>query len=262
MMNIELKITLWALACAYALGNSFIYSWTFWTAFDINILQFASITDIIPSIIYNLILPFAFLIFSVIAAEIWARIKEYIEGIIDHCLSPHLKNYEKIKFVARVLISVMAGIGAIIALIYSTKNASERPSTDNLPWLELIKLVILLAVTMFVCHSIIFKTSFLAKVKYRILIMICICFAPTASYLWAVINSNKIINGKDTFIVKSDTQCNSSPDIQLRYISSISDKAFALSLKDGSICIFKYNTLELIPESKKHFTVALDSKSL
>jgi len=261
-MNIELKVTLWALASAYALGNSFIYSWTFWTAFDINILQFASITDIIPSIIYNLILPFAILVLSVIVAEIWVRLKENIGKIIDNYLSPYLKNYEKIKLYARILATVTLVIVALIAVIYNNKLPSDLSSTSKFPWLEFSKLIMFVTLTFIIIHFIIFKSSFLSDFRYRMLIIICIGFAPTASYVWAIKNSHAIINGIDTFIVKSDSQCKSSPDTQLRYISSISDKAFALSLKDGSICIFKYNTLELIHESKKNFTVALDSKVL
>lgn len=261
-MNIELKVTLWALASAYALGNSFIYSWTFWTAFDINILQFASITDIIPSIIYNLILPFAILVLSVIAAEIWVRLKENIGKIIDHYLSSYLKNYERIKLYASILATITVVIVALIAVIYNNQLQTERSPTSEFPWLELSKLIIFVTLTLIIIHFIIVKSSFLSDFKYRMIIIICIGFAPAASYVWALKNSNAIINGKDTFIVKSDTQCKSSPDTQLRYISSISDKAFALSLKDGSICIFKYNTLELIHESKKNFTVALDSKAL
>uniref|UniRef100_UPI001B30F21F hypothetical protein n=2 Tax=Enterobacterales TaxID=91347 RepID=UPI001B30F21F len=99
-MNIELKITLWALACAYALGNSFIYSWTFWTAFDIDILQFASLTDLIPSIIYNLTIPFVIVVLAVIVAEVWIRLKTRIEEIIDAYLSSYIKNYEKVKLMS------------------------------------------------------------------------------------------------------------------------------------------------------------------
>ncbi len=261
-MNIEFRITLWALACAYALGNSFIYSWTFWTAFDINILQFASITDLIPSIIYNLILPFAIVVLTVVSSDIWVRLNEKIETILDGYLSPYIENYDKIKIYAGTLTSIIFAIAGIIAAIYSTKSLQERVSVESFPWLEVLKLLIPIVLIFGITHFIIAKTTFILDIKYRTLIIFCICLVPAASYFWAVMNSKKIINGKDTFLVKSDTQCKSTPDTQFRYISSISDKAFALSLKDGSVCIFKYNTLELIPESKKHFTVALDSKAL
>ncbi|MCE9979204.1 hypothetical protein, partial [Leclercia adecarboxylata] len=169
-MNIELKITLWALASAYALGNSFIYSWTFWTAFDINILQFASITDIIPSIIYNLILPFAILVLSVIAAEIWGRIKENIGKIIDHYLSPYLKNYGKIKLYVRILATVTVVIVALGAVIYNSKFPSEPSSAREFPWLELSKLIIFMILTFIIIDFIISKSSFLSDVRYRMLI--------------------------------------------------------------------------------------------
>lgn len=261
-MNIELKITLWALACAYALGNSFIYSWTFWTAFDINILQFASLTDIIPSIIYNLTLPFIMVILAMICTEVWIRLQSRIEKIIDEYLSSYIKNYAEIKFYSRMLTSLIFAIIGIIAAIYSTKATTARSPSGEFPWLDVLKFSAPMFLTLIVIYLIIEKTSFFSSLKYRRLVIFCICLAPLVSYIWAVINSEIILKGKDTFIVKSDTQCKSTPETRFRYISSISDKAFALSLKDGSICIFKYNNLELIPESKKQFTRALDSKML
>lgn len=261
-MNIEFKITLWALACAYALGNSFIYSWTFWTAFNINILQFASITDIIPSIIYNLILPFAFIVSSLIFAEIWVRLQESIGKIMDLYLPPYLKNLNKIKRYAFLSTPAICLMMILIAVTYRYKTVNEHTLRDGFSLVAMVKLIIFILTSLFISHFIFFKTTFLSNFRYKLMVILSICFAPTASYYWAVMNSNKIIEGKDTFIVKSDTQCKSSSDNQLRYISSISDKAFALSLKDGSVCIFKYNTLELIPESKKHFTVAVNSKAI
>ncbi|EHF4929183.1 TPA: hypothetical protein ACPY1R_002214 [Enterobacter hormaechei subsp. xiangfangensis] len=261
-MNIELKITLWALASGYALGNSFIYSWTFWTAFDINILQFASLTDIIPSIIYNLILPFIAVALSVILAESWVKLQVRIERVIDEYLSMYIKNYEKIKFYSRLITSFIFAVGALIAAVYSAKATTDRFPSGEIPWLDIMKLFIPMFSTLIITYIVIEKTPILSGIKYRRILLFCLCIIPLVSYLWAKINSDKILKGKNTFIVKSDTQCKSTPETEFRYISSISDKAFALSLKDGSICIFKYNNLELIPESKKVFERAIDSKML
>lgn len=261
-MNIELKITLWALACAYALGNSFIYSWTFWTAFDIDILQFASLTDLIPSIIYNLTIPFVIVVLAVIVAEVWIRLKTRIEKIIDAYLSSYIKNYEKVKLMSSLIASFIFAIIGVIGAIYSFKTIPPRPSSEDFPWLDVLKIGVPIPLTFFIIYIIIENTSFFSNIKYRRLVIFCLCIVPVTSYFWGVINSQKIKQGKNTFIVKSDTQCKSTPGTQFRYISSVSDKAFALSLRDGSVCIFKYNNLELIPEINYHYTVSLESKAI
>ncbi len=261
-MNIELKITLWALACAYALVNSFIYSWTFWTAFDVNILQFASISDIIPSIIYTLTIPFILVILSMVSNEIWVRFTDKVESIIDDLLGSHIKNYNKIKSTAIILTPFIFCIVIGVACILIVKSSPARLPSDPIEIKKILKLVTPFIIAFIAIYFIIFKTKFLSPIKYRRVLIFCICFLPVTSYIWAIANSTDILLGRNTLLVKSDTQCKSSDNTKYRYISSISDKAFALSLKDGSICIFKYNQLELIPEEKAQFTEALDSRML
>lgn len=261
-MNIELKITLWALACAYALANSFIYSWTFWTAFDVNILQFASITDILPSIIYTLAVPFIVVISSMIGAEIWTKLNNKIESILDDLFGAYIKNYKKMKFYSGILASAAFFIGLGIVIVSVVKSSPARLRWDPKLIVEILKFVIPFVITLVAIFFIMNKTSFLASIKYRKLLIFCICLLPITSYIWALANSTDILKGRNTLLVKSDTQCKTSDDTKYRYISSISDKAFALSLKDGSVCIFKYNHLELIPEKMAQFTEALDSRRL
>lgn len=261
-MNIELKITLWALACAYALVNSFIYSWTFWTAFDINILQFTSITDILPSILYTLIIPFIVVILYMISNAIWVKFNNKMESILDELLGSHIKNYKKIKSYSIILVSIIFCIGIGIAAISIAKSSPAGQPSDPITTKMILKFVTPFIIAFAAIYFIIFKTAFLAPIKYRRVLIFCICLLPVTSYIWAIINSTDIMLGRNTFLVKSDMQCKSSDNTKYRYISSISDKAFALSLKDGSICIFKYNQLELIPEKKAQFTEALDSRML
>lgn len=261
-MNIELKITLWALACAYALVNSFIYSWTFWTAFDINILQFASITDILPSIIYTLTIPFIVVILSMIGNEIWVKLNNKMESILDDLLGSYIKNYKKIKSYSIILVFIIFCIVIGVAVVSIFKSLPAGQPSDPTAIKIILKFVIPFIIAFSAIYFIIFRTAFLAMIKYRRVLIFCICLLPVTSYIWAMANSTDILLGRHTLLVKSDTQCKSSDNTKYRYISSISDKAFALSLKDGSICIFKYNHLELIPEKKAQFTEALDSRML
>ncbi|EKG6549000.1 hypothetical protein O3824_004359, partial [Salmonella enterica] len=129
------------------------------------------------------------------------------------------------------------------------KSDKEAASIENYPWGDIIQVAIPFTISVLAFWLITKKTTFLNELKLaRRLAIIIICILPVVSYLWGHINSTKIINGRDTFLIQSDGQCKTSTNTKYRYISSISDKVFALSLSDGSVCVFKYNSLQLTPE--------------
>lgn len=248
-MNIELKITLWALACAYAIGNSFVYSWVFWSAFEINILQFASFTDILPSILYTIAIPCVVVIVGLMAADFWEKFNRKVISVLENIINSRITYYNDIKDKFTNIILTIAGVVILIKLIVFYKTEEGSLFIQAFPWGELPKLTFPFIIAIVFFYLLIKKTKFLNELKLaRTLAIVIICLIPVACYMWGYINSTKIINGKDTFLVESDEQCKSSQDTKYRYISSISDKVFAISLTDGTICIFKYNSLKLTPE--------------
>ncbi|EIV6849915.1 hypothetical protein L9335_001648 [Klebsiella aerogenes] len=245
-MTIEYKITLWAMACAYAIGTSFLYSWAFWSVFDINILQFASFSEIFPSILYTIAIPCILVIIAFSIINLW----EYFHTNINEALKKHitakLKFFEKIKNISLAVVIITNLASVALSLI----DAYKEPTPD-FPWTDFFQAMIAFAIAVIAIYLISKKTTFLMELKIgRKLAIFILCFIPVACYLWGHINSTKIMKGRDTLLVQSDGQCKSTPNTQYRYISSISDKAFAMSLTDGSICIFKYNSLKLTPEKK------------
>ncbi|WP_407211539.1 hypothetical protein [Enterobacter hormaechei] len=245
-MTIEYKITLWAMACAYAIGTSFLYSWAFWSVFDINILQFASFSEIFPSILYTITIPCILVIIAFSAVNLWEYFYDKINDAFERHITSKLKHFE----IAKNLLLVIVIITNLVAGAFSTFKAYKDPTpTPDFPWSDFFQAMIPFAIAIIAIFLISKKTTFLMELKIgRKLAIFIICFIPVACYLWGHVNSTKIMNGRDTLLVQSDGQCKSAPNTQYRYISSISDKAFAMSLSDGSICIFKYNSLKLTPE--------------
>jgi len=252
-MNIELKITLWALACTYAIVNSLIYSWVFWSTFDINILQFVSFSDAIPSILYTVFIPCTIMILSIILINHLdnrppSQKKEQNEK--DTAIKSKQKKVKSIIIFILNLIPMLAAASQLIVVFQALK---ELFLNNKETFLLMIKLLIGLSVAYLVINFLNYKTNFLVNLgNRRRATIIIICLIPFICGSWATKNAYDIIHGSDTMLVDADTKCNSTNDTQYRYISSLSDKAFALSLKDGSICIFKYNYLQLTPE-KKHY---------
>lgn len=245
-MNIEYKITLWAVACIYAIVNAFIYSWTFWSSFDINILQFVSFSEIIPSILYIVFLPCTIMILMLTIVSQWDK---------NHPTKKHNPNDEtvnsrsKFKTILSNTVKITLALGIFYNLAHQVISLKEMLSTDKDMFWLMIRSFIGITITYAASDYLNYKTNFLSDVRADRRLIIIICIIPFICNIWAATNSYNIKHGKDTLLIQSDAQCNPSSDTKYRYISSISEKVFALSLKDGSICVFKYNYLKLIPEN-------------
>lgn len=86
--------------------------------------------------------------------------------------------------------------------------------------------------------------------KNKALFYSILCFMPVFFLSRGVFEGDKILAGENTFLVESNSLCSSKENDKYRYIDVMADKAFALSLKDNSICIFKFENLKLIRENK------------
>lgn len=248
-MNIELKITLWALACAYAIGNAFIYSWSFWSAFDINILQFASFSDIFPSILYTITIPCIVAVIGLASADLWEKLKSKTYSMIENEIAARIKYYVVVKKLVKITSGITITIFSCILLIALYFSQKKHTSFEEFASSDIGQVVIPMLISFAAIFLILKKTSFLKELKItRQFWIIIICFIPSVCYIWGHVNSRDIKKGVNTFLIESDGKCKSRPDVKYRYISSISDKVFAMSLSDNSVCIFKYDSLKLTPE--------------
>lgn len=178
--------------------------------------------------------------------NLWEYFNEKIKDIIERHITSKIKHFEKTKNISLALVMI---INLVISVTSIVKSYNEPASTTDFLWADFFQTAIPFAIALIAIYLIFKKTTFLMELKIgRKLAILILCFIPVACYFWGHITSTKIMNGKDTLLVQSDGQCKSTPTTKYRYISSISDKAFAMSLADGSICIFKYNSLKLTPE--------------
>jgi len=93
--------------------------------------------------------------------------------------------------------------------------------------------------------------NLLPKIEnFRLVIFALFISMPIFVYSVADEQADLILKGVNTLVITSKVDCDSKQGERFRYISTVSDKTFALSLKDGSICIFKYSHLRLEAEDK------------
>ncbi|MBA0213287.1 hypothetical protein [Pectobacterium brasiliense] len=223
----------------YAISNSVIYSWAFWNRFNINILNYVSFNDLIPSILYSIALPCITLavaigvinIYTFFSARIIFKIKK---AEINELTIPSF-GHPGINLIG----GFFSYLGISITLLIS------YPNLDGFIY------VVFLTFSLALCLFIINKTMLLTELKKtRSLSILIICLIPVFCYFFAINTAENIKSGKNTYLISSDSECIASPTEKYRYISSISDKIFAISLKDNSICIFKYEFIKLVPEEK------------
>ncbi|MGL4726155.1 MAG: hypothetical protein ACRCWW_16880 [Scandinavium sp.] len=211
----------------------------FLDCFNINILQYVSIYDLLASIIYIVAIPVAILIVFSLLVQVmmidagtqksepikrttkFSNIKKMINNIMHLCLSAFM-----------------------LYVMITTYNESEGIKKT------IVALLIFLPAIMIISGL---KTNFLGgSIPLSSTVLAVGIFTPIFLAMTAFTQADNIINGKDTYTVQSDSPCTSENNTQYRYISSISDKAFAISLKDSSICVFKYSYIKLIRERPPH----------
>lgn len=233
-MKINLKSQSCLMLYAYCIANGLLYSMVFWGEFNINILQYASPYDLLPSIIFIVVLPlFLFGIYLLINAIII----HYNEKADNYFNNKKSKVYRNIK----LTLGLSAYIFVVSWVFYTIlfKNDFNRYYS--------MAVIVMYAIFHYARN----KTTLLAdKGKFRDLYFAIIMAVPLAISMVAHYRAEGIKLGYYTYVVDSDSDCIKNSDGKYRYIASIGDKAFAYSLNDNSLCVFKYNYLHLLDEKK------------
>jgi hypothetical protein len=225
-----------AVLTAYFLTCGSLYLWGFWLHFDLNILQFVDVSDIVKATL----LPVITVLFLF-----------FIQTALNHINNPASESSQKLwkagggfkatvymqySFFAFVVCS--GGYGILMRFINGTKAEKY--------------LCLGLFILSPVFYVLAFKTTVMAYLgKARPIVLSSICLIPLIFMNKGINDAQKILAGENTFLVESNTNCSPLKESKYRYIATLSDKAFAYSLSDNSLCIFKFDYLKLIKEPVK-----------
>lgn len=254
-MNNQIKIFSLATFTFYSISNGIIYQWSFWSRFDINIMEFISINDLLPPIVFSIAIPiallaaYAFLMTFLLQSGPLGRLFHYATSeksessptgliqLINTKENIRLKLNKKEK-VTTYIISAIIIIVMITYSLYIYKNGE-------------IKEAIFLIFSMSIMHTLWKMKEFRITLgKYAFPALLMISLMPHLMLISGKNAANKILEGKESYIIKSESICKKeNKNEKYRFIANISEKAFAYSLSDKSICIFKYDSLMLIKEN-------------
>lgn len=221
---------------AYLLLLSVAYLWGFWGHFDINILNFIGVSDIIKSVIWPMTIALVMYIVQVALNVFNGPKPKSTTGFSTK--TKHEKIITIIEFSYMTLILLIALAGVAYSLISGTKMQKYAA----IGWI----LSSVLYFTTYKNREIMEYFPF----KNKSFIYCLVCFLPVLFLSNGVYQGNRITTGIDTFLIESNSTCTSNDSNKYRYIDAVGDKAFALSLKDNSVCIFKYEYLKLIKEQQ------------
>lgn len=256
-VNGKVKITLWASLIAYGVLNSIIYSWFFWSKFNVNIMHFATINDLIPLIIYTMALPLLLMFITFLSLRIWELVVNYTFPIIDILVYRYSIN-TFLTILIKIILTLLFvfTVFFILHLIYPYFNLDVMLNDES----GFIKALIgfCSAILGLILSRV---KTFLPEVEKHRWVIFCFFLAiPGLTYAFADDQAGFILKGIDTFIISSKVDCEQKQGEKFRYISTISDKTIALSLLDGSICVYKYTHLRLQKEEKINYSTISSSQ--
>lgn len=211
----------------YAIINAMIYKWSFWSMFSINIMEFIAINDLLPSVVFSVSVPLIIFFMYVFFLElISSKTKSK-----DRTITPTAPIKERLKK-SNIKWLIIFIIILISSMIY----------IDPIMGLKFFALLI----TSLSIGAIFIRIPNLKEElgRFRNFATVVVSCIPLVMFLAGIANASIVINDKNPIIVVSNSSCFNKNETYI-YIGTVSDKAFAISIKDRSLCIFKYDYLKL-----------------
>lgn len=234
-MNIDTRTSLVAYSWLWLVGAG--YLWGFWSDSGINILAYIGVYDIVKGAVFPLAPAVAV---AAINSAVWTH--------NARSLPTAAENVRKIipdKWTSRlgVAAKVLLGI-AVVSLLASWGYYFWTVG-------RAAKVAMGLVFVGFVAHlHIAGKTDFLAKWPEigRLTAITLICLLPGMAVKEGWDKGRKARNfALPGFSVSEAKACNSTAEERFRYVEVMGNRLFALSSKDGSICVTESTSFKLTP---------------
>jgi len=216
----------------YFIATGSLYLWGYWTDFNVNILEYINITDIVKITAFQLAICAIIIALGISGGEYMARraIKKSRLTRLPSRSLPLEDQLAQLNRSKKILKIIVLGISPLVvfASIYSGNFIFVASAVPG-------------AVIYYYLHQMpILKSISHAEIRRTVIFFIS-CF-PFIAYSWGQQKANNIIEGKKYTYVISDFASNPLQDSatsQLRYIGSAGDHTFFFNPKRGSTVIAK-----------------------
>lgn len=230
-MNIKLELSIVVYGLALFSGVS--YLWGFWLNFDINILSYIALTDVIKASVYPALPALGVLAFYS-AMDGYNSMSKAQQDVFlaEGGAAKGFTYFHKASCAAGFIF----GLGNAVYLIVSNEG-----------YFRLLGMYPLLSIVLFIYLAMSNKFLMSIKLNYRMFILLVICFLPT--FLFNKGYSNGLLQsdlGAEGQYVIADGFCSSDDEVNYRFISVIGGKLFAISSSDESICVRSAENFRLV----------------
>ncbi|GIU06982.1 MULTISPECIES: hypothetical protein [unclassified Shewanella] len=227
------KINLTLIVYGLALFSGISYLWGFWIKFDINILSYVALTEIVKASVYP-----ALPAIGILAAY------SAMDGVNSMSKKPH-DEYMEAGGIFKGF-TYLLKFYCVSMILFSLGSSAYTAMTET-GYMRLRGLYPLLSLILFL--YIIFSNKYLLKlpVNLRVFVVSIFCFLPTVSFDKGYANGEVAMDHKSLgYYVVSNGYCSSASEEKFRYIGVLGSRLFSLSSKDNSICISKSEDFKLI----------------
>jgi hypothetical protein len=225
----------------YALFIGLLYLWGFWPQFGINILEYASLTDLVKSAAFPIASTFIFL-------AIGAAIGETITG--DEPLSAkQIAFFERLRPYAQLIVATyLLGTAAIWALGSVYK------------WRFVLPLLITIPIYL-TCKRIGMLQDAVDNERIRSLILFCLIILPTYSYGRGLIAAHEITEAKPGIFIADlrDQEVGSNATSSLRLLGHVSDFFFFFDPSTSATVVMRAEEAKVLRLRKLVHQVQIDS---
>lgn len=227
------KINLTLVVYGLALFSGISYLWGFWIKFDINILSYVALTEIVKASVYP-----ALPAIGILAAY------SAMDGVNSMSKKQHDEYMEAGGFFKGFTYFIKF---YCVSMIILGLGSSAYTAITETGYMRLRGLYPLISLILFL--YIIFSNKYLLSlpVNLRVFVVSIFCFLPTASFSKGYSNGEMAMeHDAPGYYVVSSGYCSSTENEKFRYIGVLGSRLFSLSSKDNSICISKSEDFKLV----------------
>lgn len=221
------------LSSLYFVTVGTLYLWGYWNTFNVNILEYLSLADILKSTAYPIASAFMFFLIGMLIGSQPPRRR------LQHGDGQNTRIGKLLKRLRPYLIAVyFAGLYILLFHFNSPQKWNYLP------------ILIALPLSLFVNNNGLFESQ-IPPGNYRITIIMLIVALPTFSYGYGVLNSAKIVDGKEyKYVVSQVDGVNMSDDAdpsqRLRFLGQAGDFLFLLHPVKNTLVVMKYEQAKVL----------------
>ncbi len=226
----------WTLGGIYFLAVGILYLWAYWRSFNINIFEYAGLSDVAKNALIPIGSPFFFLFFGFVLAELISDGHSIFipSGGADSPVGRFINKNIKI-FIYVYLF--------FVAFLILTVNKNT--------WYVLPILL------MFIPYVILKKMEFLSELKHdgvRSVIIMVIGVLPIYSFCQGKIDAIKILDNKSYHYIEKP--------VRLKYLGFVNEFIFMISLDNTEVIINKFDKFQSLKMKKFQTSTEIESTEI